>query len=187
MACSWGPSPSIWQVPGSSPGPRRPAARAFSSTLPSFHLRKIIFAPSHHHRKSVRVIVHHSLGLTNPNAQKSYKNYLQNTSHVVLRNRPTLSIATEARGRSRISSRGRAAHALFPPSSHPSSSFFRTFPTTPVKELGLCRPISLGAAGISLGTEIGTSNLVNSFLLHPNLRRSISVGSSDKADFKMYT
>ena len=35
---------------------------------------------------------------SNPNAQKSYKsykNYLQNTEHVVLRNRPTLSITTE--------------------------------------------------------------------------------------------
>ena len=32
---------------------------------------------------------------TNPNTQKSYRDYLQNTQHVVLRNRPTLSIATE--------------------------------------------------------------------------------------------
>ena len=31
----------------------------------------------------------------NPNAQKSYKNYLQNMAPVVLRNRPTLSVATE--------------------------------------------------------------------------------------------
>ena len=34
----------------------------------------------------------------NPNSiksHKSYKNYLQNTKHVVLRNRPTLSIGTE--------------------------------------------------------------------------------------------
>ena len=29
------------------------------------------------------------------NLSKSYKNYLQNTAHVVLRNRPTLSIAME--------------------------------------------------------------------------------------------
>ena len=32
----------------------------------------------------------------NPNAQKSYKNYLQNMAHMVLRNRPTLSLATES-------------------------------------------------------------------------------------------
>ena len=31
----------------------------------------------------------------NPNTIKSYKNYLQNTQHMVLRNRPTLSIGTE--------------------------------------------------------------------------------------------
>ena len=32
---------------------------------------------------------------SNPNTIKSYKNYLQNTQHMVLRNRPTLSIGTE--------------------------------------------------------------------------------------------
>ena len=31
----------------------------------------------------------------NPNTVKSYKNYLQNTEHMVLRNHPTLSIGTE--------------------------------------------------------------------------------------------
>ena len=31
----------------------------------------------------------------NPNTIKPYKNYLQNTQHMVLRNRPTLSIGTE--------------------------------------------------------------------------------------------
>ena len=31
----------------------------------------------------------------NPNTTKSYKNYLQNMQHVVLRNHPTLSICTE--------------------------------------------------------------------------------------------
>ena len=35
------------------------------------------------------------LTLTPKNLTKSYKNYLQNTQHVVLRNRPTLSLATE--------------------------------------------------------------------------------------------
>ena len=38
LACSWGPSPSTRQVPGSSPGPGGRAARAFFSTLPSFLL-----------------------------------------------------------------------------------------------------------------------------------------------------
>ena len=32
MACSWGPSPSTWRVPGFSPGPRGCAAWAFFST-----------------------------------------------------------------------------------------------------------------------------------------------------------
>ena len=32
---------------------------------------------------------------TNPNTIKSYKNYLQNTQHMVLHNRPILSIGTE--------------------------------------------------------------------------------------------
>ena len=31
----------------------------------------------------------------NPNTIKSYKNYLQNTQHMVLRNQPTLSIGME--------------------------------------------------------------------------------------------
>ena len=31
----------------------------------------------------------------NPNTIKSYKNYLQNTQHMALRNPPTLSIGTE--------------------------------------------------------------------------------------------
>ena len=53
-----------------------------------------------------------------------------------------------------------------------------------MKVLGLC--ISLGDAGTSLGTEIGTSDLVSSSLLHPNLQGSISVASSDKADFKIH-
>ena len=31
----------------------------------------------------------------NPNTIKSYKNYHQNTQHMVLRNQPTLSVGTE--------------------------------------------------------------------------------------------
>ena len=66
----------------------------------------------------------------NPNTIKSYKNYLQNTQHMVLRNRPTLSIDTErlaclnnppwraapdlrlARGRSRVGAPGPAGAPL---------------------------------------------------------------------------
>ena len=44
---------------------------------------------------------------------------------------------------------------------------------------------SVGAAGTSLGTEIGTSDLVGSSLLHPNLQGSISGGSLDKVDFQI--
>ena len=36
-----------------------------------------------------------AITLTLLDRTKSYKNYLQNTQHVVLRNRPTLSIGTE--------------------------------------------------------------------------------------------
>ena len=47
LACSWGPSPSTRQVPGSSPGSGGRDARAFFPTLPSFLLREIVFfAPS---------------------------------------------------------------------------------------------------------------------------------------------
>ena len=41
------------------------------------------------YRETVSYLLH------NPNTTKSYKNYLQNTQHMVLRNRPTLSIGTE--------------------------------------------------------------------------------------------
>ena len=89
-----------------------------------------------------------------------YKNQLQNTPHVVLHNRPTLSIAMErltclnilpwgAAGDPRLTcgrSRVRALappgvlRMLFSPPSLPSSfgrHFFNTFPTTPVTVLGL--------------------------------------------------
>ena len=96
----------------------------------------------------------------NPNTIKSYKNYLQNMQHMVLRNRPTISIGTErlaclikqppwhaapdprlARGRSRVRAPGPAGAlcALFfstlpghPPFLPPwGDSFIRTFPTKP--------------------------------------------------------
>ena len=56
-SCSWGPWFSTRYVPGSSPGPRGHAARAFFSTLPSFLLREIVF--SHLPTNPVKV-----LGLT---------------------------------------------------------------------------------------------------------------------------
>ena len=84
------------------------------------------------------------------NPIKSYKNYLQNRQHMVLCNRPTLSIGTErlaclnsppwhaaldprlARGRSRVWAPGPAGalRTFFSPLSLPPSgdSFFRTFP-----------------------------------------------------------
>ena len=99
----------------------------------------------------------------NPNTMKSYKNYLQNTQHVVFHNRPTLSIGTERLAclnnphgmqlgpssstrqipGSRPGRGGSAARAFFlhPPFLPPTGvSFFRTFPTKPVKVLGLLYP-----------------------------------------------
>ena len=88
--------------------------------------------------------------LTNPNAQKSYKN--QNTAHVVLRNRLTLSITTE-RLTLYLSKQlpwcatgdlGLACGRSLSSSTFPSFLlwgivffFFHTFTTTPVKVLGL--------------------------------------------------
>ena len=43
MACSWGPSPSMPQVPGSSPRPRRCTAHTLFPILLSFLLREIVF------------------------------------------------------------------------------------------------------------------------------------------------
>ena len=102
--------------------------------------------------------VEQALTLTLLDLTKSYKNYLQNTQHVVLHNRPTLPIGTErlaclnsphgdgaagdprlARGRSRVRAPGpagalRALFFLHPPFLPPSGdSFFCTFPTKPVK------------------------------------------------------
>ena len=91
----------------------------------------------------------------NPNTTKSYKNYLQNTQHMVLRNRPTLIIGTErlaclnsppgvqlgtlayhaaGPGFEPRVRRARCA-CFFSPPSLPCS--FRTFPTNPAKVLGL--------------------------------------------------
>ena len=100
------------------------------------------------------------LTLTLLDCTKSYKNYLQNTQHVVLRNRPTLSIGTErlaclnnpmACSWGPLPSTrqvpgsspgpGRRAAGIFflhPPFLPPSGeSFFRTFPTQPMVRLGL--------------------------------------------------
>ena len=96
--------------------------------------------------------------LNNPNTIKSYKNYVQNTQHMVLPNRPTLIIGTErlaclnsppgvqqgtlayhAAGPG-FEPRARPARRVcfFSPPSLPSGdSFFRTFPTNPAKVLGL--------------------------------------------------
>ena len=95
MACSWGPSPSTPQVPGLGPGPDGLAARAFSlhpPFLPPSRDSFFLHLP-HQTRGRVRVITHWVY--YNPNTMKSYKNYLQNTQHMVLRNCPTLSIGTE--------------------------------------------------------------------------------------------
>ena len=100
------------------------------------------------------------LTLTLPDLTKSDKNYLQNTQHVVLRNRPTLTIGTERLAGlnspmacswgpspstlqvpgSSPGSGGRATRAFFlhPTFLTPSGdSFFRNFPTNPPKVLGL--------------------------------------------------
>ena len=56
MACSWGPSPSTQQVPGSSPGPCGRAAHTFFLHPPSFLLPQIAVSHfPHQPRKSVRV------------------------------------------------------------------------------------------------------------------------------------
>ena len=83
-----------------APGPAGELRALFFSTLPSFLLQGRVFShlPHQTHEK-VRVMLHYWLGvlltLTLLYITKPHKNYLQNTQHVVLRNRPTLSIGTE--------------------------------------------------------------------------------------------
>ena len=78
----------------------------------------------HQPRKSVRVnctlLAWCIITLTLPNLTKSHKNYLQNTQHMVLRNRPTLIIGTE-RLACLNSPPGVARCARFSPPSLPSS------------------------------------------------------------------
>ena len=102
------------------------------------------------------VVAIHTL-TNNPNTIKSYKNYLQNMQHMVLRNRPTLIIGTErfaclnsppgvqrgnprlARGMSWVRARGPAGalRALFfstlPSFLLPEIVFFAPSPPTPQK------------------------------------------------------
>ena len=163
MACSWGSLPSTRQVLGSSPGPGGRAARAFFSTLPSFLLREIVLFRTFPTQPTVRLGLNNTSGWVhhNPNSSRSYKNYLQNTQHVVLRNRPTLSIGTErlaclnnphgvqlgtlaqhvaGPGFEPRTRRARCARFFF--STLPSFLLreivlFRTFPTQPTVRLGL--------------------------------------------------
>ena len=81
------------QVPGSSPGYGGRAARAFFLHPPflpplgdSFFFRTFPTNPA----KVLGLLYTTGLVYNNPNTIKSYKNYLQNTQHMVLRNRPTL-------------------------------------------------------------------------------------------------
>ena len=74
MACSWGPSPSTRQVPGSSPGPGGRAARAFFS--PPSLLREIVFFRTFPTQSAVRLGFNNTTGWPvyhNPNSIKSYK------------------------------------------------------------------------------------------------------------------
>ena len=111
LACSWGPSPSTRQVRGSNPGPSRRVL--FSSTLPSFLLREIVFFRTFPTNPAKVLGLLYTTGLVynNPNTIKSYKNYLQNTQHIVLRNRPTLTIGTERLAC--LNSPGSGGRALF--------------------------------------------------------------------------
>ena len=146
MACSWGPSPS--HVAGPEFEPRAWRARCVHFFLhPPFLLWEIVFfAPSPPNlRKCWGYLYTTGWGYYNPNTIKSYKNSLQNTQHVVLHNRPTLSIGTErlacraardprlARSRSRVRAPGPAG-AL-------RTLFFSTLPSSfsikPAKVLGL--------------------------------------------------
>ena len=141
MACSWAPSPSTRQVLGSSPEPGGRAARAFFLHPPFLPPSGDSFFCTFPTKPTGRLGLKHTTGWDwvyyIPNTTKSYKNYLQNRQHVVLHNRPTLSIGTErlaclnnppwcaaghprlARGRSRV--RAPAEARFFSPPSLPSS------------------------------------------------------------------
>ena len=78
-------------------GPAGALRALFFSTLPSFFLREIVFFRTFPTKPTKVLGLLYTTGWVyyNPNTIKSYKNYLQNTQHMVLRNRPTLSIGTE--------------------------------------------------------------------------------------------
>ena len=166
MACSWRPSPSTRQVPGSSPGSGGRAARAFFSPLPSFLLPEIVFFRTFPTNPAKVLGLLYTTGMVynNPNTIKSYK-ILQKLSpkhaaHGVaqstypnyrhgkacLSKQPPWRAAGDprlARGRSRVRAPGPAGalRALFfsplPSFLLPEIVFFRTFPTNPAKVLGL--------------------------------------------------
>ena len=89
-----GSSPSTRQIPGSSPRSGRHASFLHPPFLPpsgdSF-FRTFPTKPT----KVLGLLYTTGWVYYNPNTIKSYKNYLQNTQHLVLRNCPTLSIGTE--------------------------------------------------------------------------------------------
>ena len=74
-ACSWGPSPSTWQVPCSSPRSGGRAACAFFSTLPSFLLPEIVFFRTFPTNPAKVLGLLYTTGMVynNPNTIKSYK------------------------------------------------------------------------------------------------------------------
>ena len=80
-----------------APGAAGELRALFFSTLPSFLLREIFFFRTFPTKPTGRLGLKHTTGWVyyNPNTTKSYKHCLRNMQHVVLRNRPTLSIGTE--------------------------------------------------------------------------------------------
>ena len=75
MACSWGPSPSTRQVPGSSPGPGRRAARAFFLHPPFLPPSGDSFFRTFPTQPTVRLGLNNTTGWVhhNPNSIRSYK------------------------------------------------------------------------------------------------------------------
>ena len=80
-----------------APGPAGALRALFFSPLPSFLLLEIVFFRTFPTNPAKVLGLLYTTGMVynNPNTIKSYKNYLQNTQHMVLRNRPTLIIGTE--------------------------------------------------------------------------------------------